>query len=53
MSNMNEDNAMQQQEHKPVEGEVLTQTDHSHSKTVKFVLLKMLWKIISCGIQCR
>ena len=35
MSNMNEDNAMQQQEHKPVEGEVLTQTDHSHSKTVE------------------
>ena len=32
---MNEDNAMQQQEHKPVEGEVLTQTDHSHSKTVE------------------
>ncbi|QUB38013.1 DNA gyrase subunit A [TM7 phylum sp. oral taxon 349] len=26
---------MQQQEHKPVEGEVLTQTDHSHSKTVE------------------
>lgn len=35
MSNMNEDSAMQQQEHKPVEGEVLTQTDHSHSKTVE------------------
>ena len=35
MSNMNEDNAMQQQEHKPVEGEVLTQTYHSHSKTVE------------------
>lgn len=35
MSNMNEDNAMQQQEHKSVEGEVLTQTDHSHSKTVE------------------
>ena len=35
MSNMNEDNAMQQQEHKPVEGEVLTQTDHRHSKTVE------------------
>lgn len=35
MSNMNEDNAMQQQEHKLVEGEVLTQTDHSHSKTVE------------------
>lgn len=35
MSNMNEDNAMQQQEHKPVEGEVLTQTDHGHSKTVE------------------
>ena len=35
MSNMNEDNAMQQQEHKPVEGEVLTQIDHSHSKTVE------------------
>ena len=35
MSNMNEDNAMQQQEHKPVEGEVLAQTDHSHSKTVE------------------
>ena len=35
MSNMNEDNAMQQREHKPVEGEVLTQTDHSHSKTVE------------------
>lgn len=35
MSNMNEDNAMQQQEHKPVEGEVLTQTDHSHSRTVE------------------
>lgn len=35
MSNMNEDNAMQQQEYKPVEGEVLTQTDHSHSKTVE------------------
>ena len=35
MSNMNEDNAMQQQEHKPVEREVLTQTDHSHSKTVE------------------
>ncbi|WP_376754153.1 DNA gyrase subunit A [Candidatus Southlakia epibionticum] len=32
---MNEDSAMQQQEHKPVEGEVLTQTDHSHSKTVE------------------
>ena len=35
MSNMNEGNAMQQQEHKPVEGEVLAQTDHSHSKTVE------------------